>query len=61
MSEPAIWEVTRKYWKISRRPDDYFKYVFCVHDAVVQGVWRVTIGTALALFRDARATGSRHN
>lgn len=42
MSEPEIWEITRKYWKIRHRPDDYYRYAFCVHDAVVQGVWKIT-------------------
>lgn len=40
MSEPEMWEVTRKSWRIKRR-DDY-KYAFCVHAGIVRGVWRIT-------------------
>jgi hypothetical protein len=39
MTEPEMWKITRRAWKVRRRP---YKYVFCVHDAIIRGVWRVT-------------------
>lgn len=39
MSADELWKITRGGWPIRFR--DY-KYVFCVHDAIVRGVWRVT-------------------
>lgn len=39
MDPDEMWEVTRKSWKIRRRT---YKYAFCVHGAIVRGVWEVT-------------------
>jgi hypothetical protein len=39
MTEQEMWEVTRKWWQLKRRPDDYYKHVFCVHDGIIS--WRL--------------------
>lgn len=39
MSIEDMWEATRGGWTFKRRP---YKFAFCVHDAIVRGVWRVT-------------------
>ena len=38
MSEPEMWTITRRAWKLRKR--DY-KYAFCVHDGIIRGVWEI--------------------
>lgn len=38
MDELQLREITRKNWKVARR--DY-RYIFCVYEGIVRGVWRV--------------------
>ena len=39
MTEPQLREITRKRWRVKSRE---YKYIFCVHDAIIRGVWAVT-------------------
>ncbi len=39
MTTDELWEITRGGWTMRRH--DYV-LAFCVHDAIVRGVWRVT-------------------
>lgn len=39
MTTDELWEITRGGWTMRRRD---FVLAFCVHDAIIRGVWRVT-------------------
>ncbi len=38
MAEPEMCEITRREWRMKQRA---YKFVFCVHDGIIRGVWSV--------------------